>query len=322
MRRLYEKKEIVMKSRIFAHSDLDGVVSAIVMHKYLMQKYPNELDHDIKITYESYESINPSFAEIVDHQDEYQEILIGDISINEELAHKCKPNVFIGDHHETAVHLREMNNPRFIYEPGMCGAAVCYKHLLGGKITPEFKKLLGLTNTYDLWNLKKGDLLPLELNIIVNKLKMKEAFQRFYNGFDGFSKSERAAIDEFWKIQDHMFDIVEKTVIGEGRHLMRITENPDAGFFDMNYWSHILMTEHGFKCILIERPSKLRWSVRLRKDLAEKFHLGFWLKENVKNIHNSAGGHKAAAGCSYEGLTGDEIADILEGLYNQLKDLE
>lgn len=104
-----------MKIKMFTHTDLDGIVCAIIM-KYLC----NGLNVELDIEYCDYNNINERVGKFldncntIDYRKDYQNMFITDISINKEIAEKIEKvnrRYFIGikllDHHQTALWLNE-----------------------------------------------------------------------------------------------------------------------------------------------------------------------------------------------------------------------
>lgn len=297
------------KSAIIAHGDLDGVVGAQICHKWIKQK--EGPDHDIIVIPASYESVNDSARELFENN-EYKHIHIVDISINEELFKIMPKNCLIMDHHDTSRFI--LGHENCVWKHEYCGAVVAWKHLFpGAAMSKPFNRLLGLANEYDMWLGEKGPRLACHnLNAIYRLYRFKDFFDKFYDGFDDFTTDEKDYLDSYWKRQQKILDDSQKISYGEDVVMVIATDE----LLDTNYWCNYLLTEENFNVVIFLYPHKERISLRSSKRV-NWFHSGYWIRENVQNIHNSKGGHQQAAGCSTDGMPIDDV--ILLG--KKLQDL-
>lgn len=305
------------KSIVLCHSDLDGCNALQVCHRWLKEIVGS--DHIIEFKSMTYEHINGMAEEIFKEHEEYRYILIGDISVNEELTKKLPPNCFIFDHHDTSKFI--VNHPQCYWAHGICGAVVAWKALYRGlKPTPKFGKLMKICNQYDIWFGHPTKLGPPQISWDMNALHRhygyNKFFEVFYNGFTDFTESEKSIIAEHWKVQDEAFASADKLEYSE--NVVMIIMNDQR--MDPNYWCNEYISA-GKKAVLVFYPNSKRLSLRINNCLDGKFHGGFFLQSNIQNTNNSKGGHALAAGCSVDGMSSDEILNVGVILNNELEKL-
>lgn len=299
------------KSVIIAHGDLDGCVGAQICHKWIKQKEGQ--DHEIILIPSSYESVNDSAREVFENN-EYKHIHIVDICFSEELLPLMPDNCWVFDHHDTSKHI--LGHKNCVWKHEYCGAVVAWKHLFPGvKMSKPFNKLLGLANEYDMWIGEKGPRkICHDLNNIYRLYRFNDFFDKFYDGFDEFSSEETEYLESFWRRQQTILNDSEK--ISYGDDVVMIICNNEL--FNVNYWCNHFLTEENFNVIIILYPHSERLSMRSSKRV-DWFHSGYWIRDNVQNVHNSKGGHQRAAGCSIDGmpindvlLLGKKIQDLID----------
>jgi hypothetical protein len=294
------------KSMVLCHSDLDGCNALQICHKWLKETLGK--DHVVEFQKATYEKINGLADEAFQEHTEYRYILIGDISVSEELSKRLPPNCFIFDHHDTSKFL--IGHPQCYWAEGICGAVVAWKALFAGRTPdPKFGKLMKICNQYDIWvghPTKFGPpQISHDMNALIRNIGYTKFFEKFYNGFTEFDKYELSIIEEHWKIQNEAHGNADKLDYGEDIILLIMNDER----MDPNYWCNEYISE-GKKAVLVFYPNSSRLSLRVHPDLKGKFHGGFFLQENIKNTNNSKGGHALAAGCSVEGMDIDGILNI------------
>lgn len=105
------KREMV---KLFTHTDLDGIGCSILGHL----AFGDTLD----VEYCNYDDINEKISNFLESGQEFNELYITDISVNEELAIAMSsiPNIFLYDHHPTASYLNA-----YSWATVSCGGTVC-----------------------------------------------------------------------------------------------------------------------------------------------------------------------------------------------------
>ena len=169
---------------ILTHSDLDGVVSAIVGKVV----YPNA-----KVEFCNYDDINEKVLEYLGKD----VIFITDISVNEEVAKKIEENnseyndcTLLFDHHKTAKWLTKYKWVTFADDK--CGAKVFFDWLLNYTLeiglhrqAEELAKYINLVtyaNDYDLWFHKYT--MSKKLNMLAYEYGFERFMDRFLNNSD------------------------------------------------------------------------------------------------------------------------------------------
>jgi len=291
------------KSLVLSHGDLDGCVGGIVCQKHI--KIVEGDDHEVIVIPCSYENINDHTAEAFAHASEYKHILVVDICFNADL-HKVMPdNCRVYDHHDTSKFILDTKN--CFWEHKYCGAVVAWRHLFTGeKMTKPFNRLMGYANEYDMWIGEKGPRkICHDLNVIFRYYRYKDFFDRYYDGFECFTKEETDYLDSYWNKQQEILDDTYKVAYGSDVILFLVSDDR----LDANYWCNHFLHEEGFNVIILTWPHKNRISVR-SSSRVEWFHSGYWLRDNIVNANGSKGGHAKAAGCSTEGMSEDDILNI------------
>ena len=306
------------KSFIIAHKDLDGCNAVQVCYRWLKENCGE--NHQIEYRGATYEYINTLAENIFNEFQEYRYILIGDISISEELLAKIPPNCFIFDHHDTSKYLEE--HPQCYWKEGWCGSVVAWKSLFPGiKPTPAFGKLLSLCNSYDMWHLDGDTGFPIQeamdLDVLQRKYGYNEFFTKFYDGFTGFDDIDRRTIERHWVEQKEAIENTEVMSYNEDVCMIIFQDQR----LDPNYYCTRLLNE-GWKAVLVFYTGANRLSVRINSILKDKFHAGYFLKAHIQNNNNSKGGHELAAGCSVEGMTVDQILDVGNILVEELNKIK
>ena len=305
------------KSIVLSHSDLDGCNALQVCFRWLKEKIGPS--HSVEYKNMTYEHINGMAEEIFKEADQYRYILIGDISVNEELSKRLPPNCFIFDHHDTSKYLE--SHPQCYWKHGHCGSVVAWMALYADRTpTPAFGRLMSMCNHYDLWFGNPTGGPPqksIDLNVIYQKLGYTKFFEKFYDGFIEFDQDDISMIKTHWKNQEEAIKNTDHIPYDGNNVLMLIMTDQRL---DPNYWCNKYIVD-GMKAVFIYYPNSNRLSLRINKCLSEKFHGGYFLQKNIQNTNNSKGGHAAAAGCSVEGMQIDDILNIGNVLNAELERL-
>ena len=294
-------------SIVFHHGDLDGFNGAQICQRWLEEQYGDK--HEIKLVRSVYETINVQAAETFAEADEWRYIMFVDISINEELSENAPDNVYIFDHHDTSKFIQGMND-RFYWNEKYCGAVVAWRALFGNdNRDKKLLKLMKICNQYDMWQGDNGQ--PPKISFDMNALfwmNPTKWFIDFYDGFDGFSKEQQKLIDGHWKLQDEMWEAIDKHVYDTEKdvpHVLFLMGNDIR--FDCNWWYNHLIRDEGINAVIHYRPEKDRISMRTSVDRMSWLHSGEWLREMANDPEIPAGGHKHAAGCTTAKMQLDDV---------------
>lgn len=293
------------KSVILCHGDLDGINGLQVCYKWISQYMG--ADHEIEWLNCNYENVNPRCSYYWENSKDYRYIMLVDISCDEEHAKSAPQNVFIFDHHDTSKFMIGLSD-RFFWKGEYCGAMVAWKYLFNKKPDPYFGKLLKICNDYDMWQGPGGrpPQISHDLNCLMRHYGFSKFFQRFYDGFDGFTKEEKKFVKRYWDSQKEIWKETIKEKIGDNVVFV-IIENDGL---DTNFYCDKLLRDKGYDVVFVFRQDRNRLSVRASDRAAEWWHAGEWLRVNVHNSNNSKGGHAQAAGCSTEGMDDDAVLDL------------
>jgi hypothetical protein len=302
------------KSIVLCHSDLDGCNALQVCYRWLKEKVGKT--HTIEFKNMTYEHINPVAEEIFKEHEQYRYILIGDISVNEDLSKRLPPNCFIFDHHDTSKYLE--SHPQCYWKHGHCGSVVAWMALYPNqKPSPAFGRLMSICNQYDLWFGNPAGGPPqqaIDMNVLQRKYGYNRFFEKFYDGFEEFDDEDLRIIGKHWEDQKDAIEKTDKVEYGDDVLLLIMFDER----LDPNYWCNKFIVD-GKKAVLVLYPNSKRLSLRINKSLSGKFHGGFFLQKNIQNTNNSKGGHELAAGCSVAGMSEDDILGIGEVLKNELE---
>lgn len=160
--------------KLITHNDLDGVGCCVVA-KYFLQE-------EIDVSYCSYKNVNEVTLEVIENHEQYNKILITDISVNEEVAKeldKIKNKVQLLDHHPTALFLNEYDwaNVEIECEKGKtCGTKMLFDFLKKDNINPSICYFVELVRKYDTWEWKDkyNDEIPKQLNDLMYMIGKEE----------------------------------------------------------------------------------------------------------------------------------------------------
>lgn len=168
------------KIKLFTHNDLDGVGCSILMYNYASTNHTHYLNYN-EVNYEITSFINSGKV------DEYDEIFITDISVNEEVAElineKYAEKFILIDHHKTALWLNKYDWAFVKKEEAAnikaCGTSLLFWYIklrgyqfINKKLVKEFVELV---RKYDTWEWKtNNEILPFELNILFKSMPIFE----------------------------------------------------------------------------------------------------------------------------------------------------
>lgn len=191
------------------HADMDGAVSHAVAKKVFMIKFPTA-KMDMKCC--GYGRIREMLNKLAELGNDV--LVITDLMIEPEdlkFAVKHWREIYLFDHHLDTARYEELSvllgdRMTFRYDVEMSATAIVYKWALqeiGGLpalMTPEWKRLIQLTNTYDLW---KTDRPEWQDAYNLNELFWHKNFWKFSDrfcasGFNKFTAYERKVIKECW----------------------------------------------------------------------------------------------------------------------------
>lgn len=153
--------------KLITHNDLDGV-GCYIIAKYLMQE-------EINVSYCSYKNVNDVVLEVIENHEQYDEILITDIYVNEDVAeklNKIKNKIRLLDHHHTSLFLNKYDwaDVEMECQQGKtCGTKMLFDYLKSschdyvGCIAKLFVELVRRYDTWE-WNDKYNDESPKKLN--------------------------------------------------------------------------------------------------------------------------------------------------------------
>ncbi len=286
------KKIINRNSKILniSHRDLDGIGCRIVLSNYF----------DSVVSIESnYEEINEIVSQI--NFNNYDAVIITDISPDEKLIQDCD-NLILIDHHDTAIHLHDPENFRFVYEgdSGTMMTKQFLEHVFSMSLS-YLDEIVYLINDYDMWihNDKRSKL----LNLLYYRYWGDGFFKRFFDGHIQFTNDEK----EFFIVKEKLFnDTWNKLDIHD-------LETIDASFcITEEFCNDIadkILTE-GKSLVFIRNPIKNTLSIR---SMVDGFHLGLFLQK-----HGLGGGHAKAAGVNIK--DGDDLITILQDVERKLYD--
>lgn len=181
--------------KLITHNDLDGV-GCYVVAKYF-------LDAEIDVSYCDYKNVNEIVLNVIKNHEQYDEILITDISVNEEVAEKLnnlKGKVKLLDHHPTALFLNKYTWAKVEIECDKgktCGTQMLFddlKSVSNDYIKCIPKLFVELVRRYDTWEWKDkyNDEKPRKLNdlmyIVGKEYFIEDMLLKINTGVDIFDK--------------------------------------------------------------------------------------------------------------------------------------
>jgi len=289
------------------HADIDGAACSIL----LKNKFDNE---NVEIVPISFSRADYACTRALnDWSKHYEKIFITDVYPDESIAKKFEgTNIFMYDHHDSNV--SSSKHCIINKNKNISAAYVVAKNINGlENLSKDLKALVFLTTDYDSYKL--SDKRSRELNLLYfGKYHFNEYVERFYNGFDGFTNSEKVYLEnverEIKELKAQVPDNLGCWNLGGYKisvcpiydHMNDITDY----IFDLEPYTDI--------CIVL-RKDKKRGSVRIRptefNDMTDdmEFDMEHFI---TKVLKVSGGGHKFSGG--FEWSVKDEIEGIPEFL--------
>ena len=188
-----------MKVKLFTHTDLDGVGAAILAKAV----YGNDVD----IEYCDYDNINEKLIEFINNEEytKFTRIYITDISFNEEVGEQLdiinskNTKILMVDHHRTAKWISEKYKWATVVEEidneKTCGTYLFHILLIGEnrtnmKILKRFEDFVEKVRRYDTWEwtTKYNDIIPKQLNDILQILGIERFVEKYLNFFKKYKK--------------------------------------------------------------------------------------------------------------------------------------
>ena len=159
------KGQFLMKIKVFTHTDLDGVGSAILLKRYYGKQ-------NVDCEFCEYDGFESNIGKFIDsgRYVNYEYVYICDMSFGEDIAEiidsteNLKVRMCLVDHHQTAVYLNkyEWAAVREYKKDGSrhCALSLLHEILMGGKAdsldkmkisTPGVKSFVEIVRRYDTW---------------------------------------------------------------------------------------------------------------------------------------------------------------------------
>jgi len=252
------------------HKDLDGCVSSVVMKNV----YKNIEFKDLR-----YGHVN-AYLKTLNFK-EYDMVILTDISPESEDAFELSDNIFLLDHHDSALAFHNPDKNRIVIAGK--SAALLVKEFYENLFRMDLSYLNDLceaTNDYDMWINK--DIRGWSLNEMYFKLWDIDFRKRFGNGDIVFTAEEQKHLDTNLKDLEERYRTTE---------IYKFDSINGCYVFATNYINeicHKIMENKGFDLIIAFNPKTKNCSVR---SINETLHVGFMLQEL-----GLGGGHKQAGG--------------------------
>lgn len=305
-----------------SHYDLDGIVCAIIVKKYLP-----------KTNISNYQCGYNKLNQIIDKMIEENKILqqspplfVTDISLTQdqlELLSKNFSKVFVIDHHEQTEKLSPLPNVKIIYDGKFCGAHIVYEFFKKVysdnpiSLSENFRKLVYLANDYDMW--LHEDPNSYMLNELFWEMNWNKFFKTFSDGFDKIPEKEVKRIKEKIKIKYNELESMKIYKIPDSK-------NPDAVFCIIDKYNSIKND------ITLFWKKKYKYFFIYDKDI-KALHLrtGDGAEINYNDILHSLfddtkpdyienfGGHAYAASVTFKEFTdSNQVMETVEKIYNNI----
>lgn len=269
------------------HKDLDGCVSSIVVKNVFKNVFYKDL---------RYGQVDDFLKNI--NCNEYDVILLTDISPEKEETFSISENIFLLDHHDSALPFHNPEKNRIVL-PGKSAALLVkefFENLFGLDLS-YLNELCEATNDYDMWINK--DIRGWSLNEMYFKLWDVDFRKRFGNGDIKFSEGEQEHLDKNRKELEERYRLTE---------IYDLDTINGCFVFAANYINeicHKIMENKGYQLIIAVNPKTKNCSVR---SINNGLHVGYMLKELCLG-----GGHAAAGGFMVPDITlMDEKLDKIE----------
>lgn len=291
---------------LISHYDLDGVVSAIILHQGM------KFDKMFKGGYHRFDSF-------IDQIDAGANVVVADCSFTVEQFTKLKAKankIIYIDHHPDSIKIKEtFTNDIVIFDPDKAGAGLCLDFITSKKeLSKELKMLANAANFYDLFKREEQPnwfKFGYDLNILFWDYHFDAFFDRFKNGFYEYTSKEKSFLKES-KIQRDKI-LADSTYIEIGDRVKGIICVPagssiqnDVPYYKLGYDVYY---------IIMRYPKTTSISVRTKEiDLTNFMHTAEYHPTVI-----SAGGHPNASGITFHGQPSDEIiAQVIESLHAEI----
>ena len=204
---------------VFYHVDLDGAGVVLLSLLYSLNK-----GIPCRSKCCSYGGVNNAVKSIIDNPD-IQEIIIGDLSVNEEVAeqldrlYKNGVKLRLRDHHGTALHLNkyEWAKVRETDDNGVLRSGTWWLSQ-DEDFLPyyrEYKSLVHMIDDYDTWKWKaNGDIIPNRLNALFNILGVDK-----FIDYVMCQPANLTAKEFFTSEANIMIDTYFRVIEGQANHL-------------------------------------------------------------------------------------------------------
>lgn len=285
--------------KIIVHNDTDGGVSAICIIEHIKQKYG--ADAKYSVVFKTYQNVDTYVEQILNQIDKYEHVFIADISVQEYIAKDFTEKVSLYDHHLSAEHLNGVGRCVIDTRETVCGATLCYKHLLLdlGYKCDHLKTLVGIAKDYDCWIHALPNKIAKNLNYIFYYYWGEKFIERFKDGFKGFNDIEKEFIRNKWKETEEeikkitFIDLMESDKQHKNKICIAVLDDNKGEVNEI--CEHALDNLH-FKVIITANAKKRKISIRAHKSLKP---FGFNVGE-LNTYLGIGGGHILAGGASYE----------------------
>jgi len=276
------------------HADIDGAACSILLKKF----YGAENVETVPI---AFNRADDACTKAIDKwAKNYKAVFVTDVYPSAEIAAKFDDtNIYMFDHHDSGI---PKSKHCMIIPKKECSAALVVASKVNGmkNLSKEMKQLVYLTTDYDSYQL--NDERSRQLNLLYfGKYNFDEYIDRFTDGFDGFTNSEKTYIKNVEKeIKLIKAEVPEKmwcwnlggykvSACTIYQHMNDITD-------------HMFELEPTTDIALVLRLDKRRGSLRLRATEKNDIHedLDFKMMDYVeKVIKAKGGGHKFSGGFTW-----------------------
>ena len=220
------------------------------------------------------------FGDTFNHED-YDVVLVTDISPQDTAALDVAPNIILLDHHETALKHADEDKMRYVTQD-YCGTAlVCeFAEEVFNEDLNHLYEFVELTNDYDMWF--KDDIRSSYMNMMYYDLWHHRYIKRFQNGDVNFTATEKEFIKKRLREIERHFEKLETIDIGLEDGCLIITQQ------FVNEMCNRLMEEEDYMIIFSYNDKNGNCSIRSKY---EEFSIG-----QILESLELGGGHSAAGG--------------------------
>lgn len=304
--------------KIVVHNDTDGGASAVCIINHIEQKYGKDAEWSIWAG--TYTSVDMYVERLMDNPEQFERVFIADISVKPELAKQFPDNFILLDHHESAALLNGINGCIVDTRPTVCGATLCYKHLLLdlGYKCDHLKKLVAIARDYDCWIHALPKSIAKNLNFLYYRKDMwiDGFIRRFKDGFDKFTPEEVIFLTQKWKdIKTEIETTDYKDIMGDpykGKFCLIVLPSNTG---EVNELCEHALKNLKFEVVMTVNPKKNKISTRI-SDHAAKQGLSIGMFHSALKI---GGGHPQAGGATYQSQ--EHLEEICEALAEKIIEL-